>query len=122
MHCSVVFRLPENASYMQNDIHVCVRRFLIQNNCVQLLWMNDFSSINTQGLTEKGVYLDYHVINQAKALLDSLSLAFPGLYAEIKGRYGPNPHNLMNSYDDLGGYFNVTLENGIVICCEDPIV
>ncbi len=122
MDCYSVFRPPDEADYMEEAVLTRVHDYLVQNSCEELLWLKKkMFSDDAQG-RGKNMIPDNRIIKQAEELLKALSITFPGLYAEIGGKYGPNPSLLAAGYDDMGGYFKLILENGKVACFEDPII
>jgi len=123
MNCSALFAIPQRSTYSMTKVKEFINECLHQNSLVQLLWLKEYLTVDAQDLKRMGVYIDFRIIKQAECLLSSLRNHFPGLKASISGRYAAHPDNIRNPWcDDMGGFFEVKLENGAIRVEDTPIV
>ena len=123
MNCRAEFVVPEGSAYSMSQVQDSINHCLLQNTLTQLLWLAKYLAGESKDLNSMGIYIDFRVIDQAECLLSALAERFPGMNASISGRYAAHPDNLRNPWcDDMGGYFEVKLENGAVRAEDTPIV
>ena len=124
MRCNAVFYFPSTEPAIgSSDLQAEVHKTISRHHLSQLRWLESGMSADSAVLRQLGIYLDYRVMEQAETLLNALAEVYPNLSATISGHYFPFLLHEADSFnDDLGGYFRVTLQTGLVETEDTPTV
>ena len=67
-------------------------------------------------------FSDEMIYSMVSLLLSDISKKYPSVGATAYCSYGPRLVNMVNRYDDMGGFVTITLKDGVIDVDDTPII